>query len=67
MALITVNTKDSFEEWRIKTNLIAAQANTGGVDLTGLMSVETGLQQTDIITALNESYRLAFALSLAMS
>lgn len=67
MALVTVDTTDSFEEWRVKTNQIAAQVSSGGIDLTGLMSVETGLQQTDIITALNEAYRLAFALSLAMS
>ena len=67
MALVTVNTTDSFEEWRVKTNQIASQVSTAGVDLTGLMSVETGTQQTDLITALNEAYRLAFALSLAMS
>lgn len=67
MALITVNTTDSFEQWRVKTNQIAQQVNASGLDLTGLTSVETGLQQTDIITALNEAYRLSFALSLAMS
>lgn len=67
MALITVNTTDSFEQWRVKTNQIAQQVNSAGLDLTGLISVETGAQQTDIITALNEAYRLSFALSLAMS
>lgn len=67
MALITISTTDSFETWRIKTNQIAQQVNAAGLDLTGLLSVETGLQQTDIITALNESYRLSVALSLAMS
>lgn len=67
MALITINTTDSFEQWRTKTNQIAQQVNAAGLDLTGLMSVETGLQQTDIITALNEAYRLSVAYSIAMS
>ncbi|HET8686189.1 MAG TPA: hypothetical protein VFM18_05930 [Methanosarcina sp.] len=67
MSLIVVNPYDSFEQWRVKTNQIASQVATAGVDLTGLMSVETGLQQTDVITAFNEAYRLATALSLAMS
>lgn len=67
MALITINPTDSFEQWRTKCNQIAAQSNTGGVDLTGLMSFETGTQQTDIITALNEAYRASVALSIAMS
>lgn len=73
MTAIVVNTTDTFEEWRVKINDIAVVADTaagGGpttIDLTGLTSVETGAQQTSVVIALQEAYRLAFSLSMAMS
>lgn len=79
MAVITVNLTDKFEDWRVKTNEIAAGVGDLGaltntvVEEIGIIEGDIGLlsnlqttDQSNLVSAINEVKRGSLALAIAL-
>lgn len=63
--MIRIETKDTFEVWRVKINQIAQSLDFA--DITGIVSAETGLQALTIKSTIEELQRMDISMSLALS